>query len=583
MDTQKIKDVMKVALGQKKADIAIVNASLLNVYTGELLDRTAICTKGEWIAYVGDNPAALIGKKTRVIDARGKTVIPGLIDGHTHLCWQYQVSEFLKYALKGGTTTIITETLEAYPVAGYKGVVDFLESLRNQPIKIYATAPVMVSISPNVRGIPKKELRQLLRRNDIIGLGETYWQAVLQESDRVLCLFKETGLSNKTVEGHSAGARGKKLMAYVVSGVSSCHEPITPEEVLERLRLGLHVMIREGSIRRDLSKISKIKESGVSLRRLSLVTDGISPQDLMEKGYMEYVVQKAIDCGFEPVAAIRMATLNIAEHFSLDGLVGGIAPGKYADLLIIPDIHTIQAQTVISNGQIIAAHGNLMVSPRKHLFSESSRNSVDVPEKLKPSDFSIQATSKTSPVNVRIIDLVTDLVTRERIIPLPIVEGEIGVDTNQDILKVAAIDRAHKPGKTFVGLISGFGLKSGAIASSSAWDTSDIVVVGTNGTDMAQAVNRIIDLKGGAVVCVGGKISAELPLPMMGIISDLTMEVLRQRIDFINALMTRLGFPYKDPLLTLITLTGAAIPHLRICEEGLVNLKDGKMLTLFTA
>ncbi len=578
--SREYRKLINVCLGNDKADLAIVNARLLNVYTGEILDRYSLCTKDKWIAYVGQDPQDAIGKKTHVIDAGGKTVIPGFIDGHAHLAWLYQPDEFLKYALTGGTTAIITETLEAFPISGYEGVVDFLSSLKNQPIKIFATAPAMVSISPATRGISTKLLKQLMAKEEIVGLGESYWQGVLQEPDLMMPLFEETLLSGKTLEGHSAGANGKKLIAYVATGISSCHEPIKAQEVLERLRLGLHVMIREGSIRRDLKEISKIRNSGADLRRLTLVTDGISPNDLMEKGYMEFVVQKAIDCGFDPISAIQMATLNIAEHFSLDALIGGIAPGRYADLIVLPDLRTITPEYVISNGQIIAQDGKLLVSPRRHSFSKSSRNSVHLPNHLKASDFSVKIKRKSGRVEVRIIDLITDLVTRELIRPLPIAGGKINADLTGDILKVAAIDRVHQPGKMFVGFIRGFGLKSGAIASSGAWDTSDIVVVGTNEADMALAVNHIHSLQGGAVVCENGKILAELPLPIFGLISDLSMLELTQKVDQINKVISALGSSFKDPLLTLITLTCAAIPYLRICEEGLVNLKDGQTVGL---
>ena len=577
------KELINVILGKEKADLTIINATILNVYTGELLDHYSVSIKGEWIAYVGKNPEDTIGPHTKIIDAKGKTIIPGLIDGHAHLAWIFNIREFLLYAMQGGTTTIITETMETFPVMGYEGVVDFLSSLADQPIKIFGTAPSMVSISKKALGISKATLKKLLSRDDILGLGESYWQVVMQEPEKFLSIFKETLNFGKRLEGHSAGAKGKKLMAYIASGISSCHEPINSEEVLERLRLGMHVMIREGSIRRDLAPISKIKDAGVDLRRLILVTDGIEPGDLLEKGYMEFVVQKAIDCGFDPVDAIQMATINVAEHFFLDGIVGGIAPGKYADMLIIPDPRIIKAEYVISKGKIIAREGNLLVSPKKHVFSKDSLKSIHLLRKLEPSDFSIPVKNKSSSVNVRVIDQVTDLVTKELIISVPVINSEIRSDTNRDIVKVAAIDVRYSPGKIFVGLIRGFRLSTGAIASSSAWDTSDIIVVGENDKDMAGAVNRIYALQGGAVVYSGGKILAEIPLPVFGIIADMPIKMLAKRMEDITRVIKDLGFPYENPLLTLVTLTGAAIPFLRICEEGLVNLKDGKTLGLIVS
>jgi len=453
---EKTRELMNVTLGKEKADLALINATILNVYTGELLEDYSVAIKGEWIAYVGNDPEDTIGPHTHVIDATGKTIIPGLIDGHAHLVWLYSASEFLRYAMVGGTTTIITEIIEPLYTVGYNGVVDFLASISDQPIKIFGTVPAMVSISKRARGIPKEVLKKLLTRDDILGLGESYWQTVIKEPEEYLPIFKETLDSGKRLEGHSAGAKGEKLMAYIASGISSCHEPINAEEVLERLRLGMHVMIREGSIRSDLDSISRIKDSGIDLRRLILVTDGIGPEDLLRKGYMEFVVQKAIDCGFNPIHAIQMATINVAEYFFLDGIIGGIAPGKYADIVIISDLKTIKAEYVISKGRIIAREGDLLVSPRKHTSSAQNLKSVHLSRVLEPVDFSIPVTKEVSQVNVRVIEQVTGLVTKELIVSVPVVDWEIRSDVSKDILKVAAIDRRFDPGKIFVGLIRGF-------------------------------------------------------------------------------------------------------------------------------
>ena len=580
-DSRDAKTLMKVALGEEKADLAVVNARCANVYTGELLHDCAISVKGKRIAYVGKDPQITIGPATEVIDAKGKTVIPGLIDGHTHLALLSTAAEVLKYAIKGGTTCIVTETMEPFPVAGYEGLIDFLKSFENQPVKIFSTAPAMISISRTSNGISEQTLQKLLARDDIVGMGESYWQAVLQDPDNILPLFDRTLRAGKTLEGHSAGASDKKLSAYIASGISTCHEPINAEQVLERLRLGLHVMVREGAVRKDLEEVAKIKDHGIDLRRLVLVSDSISPADLMENGYMEGIVQKAIDCGFEPIHAVQMATLNVAEHFGLDHLIGGIAPGRCADLVIIPDIATIEAKMVISNGEIVAENGKLLIPPRRHDFSQKSLNSIILPREIKPSDFRIPAPAGNQKARVRAINMVTDLVTSEVVLTRPVISGKLSADANQDIIKISAIDRTHQPGNLFTGLIKGFGLKAGAIASSAAWDTSDIVVIGANDNDMAFAVNRIRSLQGGTVVCDREKILAELPLPIFGLFSDLPLETIDRQIKDVTKVAQNLGVPFPQPILSLNTLTGAAIPYLRICEEGYVNLKDGKPVFLF--
>jgi adenine deaminase len=576
-------NLIDVALGRTPGDLAIVNARLVNVYTGEILDNQSVCTSGERIACVGTDVGHAIGAGTTVIDAGGATLIPGLIDGHAHIAWLFTAGEFLKYAASGGTTAIVTETLEAYPVAGIAGVLDFLSSLKDQPIKFFATAAAMVSTSRAAMGIDLADLETLLVREEIVGLGETYWQAVLQNQDVFLPIYAKTLAHRKMLEGHSAGARGNRLQAYAACGISSCHEPIKADEVLERLRLGIYVMVREGSIRRDLAGIAAIKDMVADTRRLILTTDGISPVDLMEMGYMEYLVQKAIDCGFDPVTAVQMATLNVAEHFGLDDRIGGIAPGKYADLVLIPDPQTIKAICVVSNGHIISRDGNLEVMPRKHVFSAESRNSIRIPQKMAPSDFCLPFNGDGDTAPVRVIEMVTDLVTREVRLDLPVAGGEIQTDPADDLVKIAAIDRTNVPGKCFTGLIRGFGMQHGAMACSAAWDTSCVVVVGADETDMALCVNRIRDLQGGAVVCDGGRVAAELDMPVFGLISELPIEALAARLKSIKQAAADLGISFPDPLLTLITLTGAAIPFLRICEEGLVNFKDGRTTGLLVA
>lgn len=567
--------LIEVALGRAQADMVITRAKLLNVYTGEWLKDCAVSIKGRWIVQVGAEALDAIGDNTRVIDAAGRVVVPGFIDGHTHLAWIFSIRAFLPYAMAGGTTTVITETMESFPVGGATGVFDILDSFQDQPIKVWATAPAGVATSPAAHGIDMVVLKKLLARSDVVGLGESYWQSVLQTPEVMLPVIDACRKMGKAVEGHTAGARGKKLMAYVATGVGSCHEPILPEEVLELLRLGLYVMIREGSVRRDLEATAVIKDTGVDLRRLILVTDGTSPQGLVANGYLEKVVQKAIDLGFDPVQAIRMVTLNVAEHFNLDHLIGGIAPGRYADLLILPDESTIRPQYVISNGVVVAQDGQVQAVSRSHDFLPENLQTIRLPRPFTAADFDIAAPSSGPVAMCRVIEMVTDLVTTERHIEMPVENGQIRPLPGQGLNKVAAVERSRGDGQTFVGFIKDFGLGAGAMACSAAWDTADIIVVGADESDMAQALNRLKALNGGVVVVNSGKVLAEVALPILGIISYLPMETLAVGLDGVNAAARGLGVTFPDALLSLVTLTTTAIPYLRICEQGLVNLKDG--------
>lgn len=572
---QRTRHLINVAQGREPAHLAILHATLANVYTGEWLEDQAICVWDRWIAYVGRNPGRAIGPDTTLIDAQQKPVIPGFIDAHTHLSERYTADAFLKHVIPGGTTAIVTEIVEPYAVGGYSGVLDFLQSLADQPIHLLGTAPPCISISSNFPPISIDDLQRCLARPDIIGLGESFWQAVLNAPDEVLPIFEATIANGKLLQGHSAGASDQKLNAYVASGILSCHEPINAQEAIERLRLGLYVMIREGSIRRDLEDIAKLQTAHIDSRRLILVTDGITANDLLKKGYMEYVVQKAIDLGFSSMEAIQMASLNPAVHFGLDRLIGGIAPGRYADMALLPDVSTMKPELVICKGKIIARNGQCVATPRSHAFLPQSLDSVHLPRALKAHDFQIFAQPGRKEALVRVIDMKTELVSSELQLTMPIENGQIMPDISQDIIKIAAINRSNNPGQKFVGLVRGFGLTSGAFACTTGWDLGDIVVIGASDSDMAEAVNRLHTLHGGVLVCRNGNIIAELPLPIMGLMTKISIPELATAIDTINASLKDLGNAFSDPLLALSALTGAAIPFLRICEQGLFNLKSG--------
>jgi len=575
-------ELMKVALGEAEADLAIVNGSVVNVYTREVLERASVLIKGDKIAYVGKNVGKSIGSSTRVVDAGGKTLIPGLIDGHAHLDAMYSISELSRYAVAGGTTTIITETSNIATVLAYEGITAILRSGKNQPIKVLVTVPPMVTLSPvtEEHAITVKELRRLLRRKGVIGLGEPYWGGVVGGNQRVLELIAETIRMGRKVEGHSAGASSNKLQAYISSGVSSCHEPITAEEVMERLRLGLFVFIREGEIRRDLEAISKIRDENIDFTRLALSTDGIAPWQLIDNGYMDFVVQKAINLGFNPILAVQMASIHPARYFGLDHLIGGIAPGKYADIVIVPDLRTIRVECVISNGQVAFENGRPVVWPKRYKYPSSVRNSIRLAQNFTADDFAIPGERNRSQVRVRLIDQVTHLVTREGLADMPVSDGQLKPDASRDIAKLAAIERSYRTGKSFVGFIRGIGLKHGAIGTSYAWDCGDIIVVGTDETDMAQVINKIKQLNGGIVVCAGNRILAEIALPVAGTISTEPMETIADRLHEIQQAATDLGCNSPDIRTTLAVLPTPAIPFLRICEHGLFNLRQNQFVDL---
>lgn len=585
VDSKKIRTLINTALGREKADMVVANADLVNVYSGELLRRQSVAIKGDRIAYVGEKAEHTIGPDTRIIDAAGKVLVPGFIDAHSHLSIMCRADEFLKYSMPGGTTTIICETLELVTPLGLLGIRQSIKAIQNQPVKIFATVAPLFSLSPAAQSevLHPMKLLKLLKQNGILGIGEIPWRFILQNEENVLRLYAEALNSNKCIVGHAAGARGDKLAAYVASGITSCHESTTAEEALERLRLGLHVMVREGGMRKDLEAISKIKDETIDFRRLVLCTDGVMPEHLLKYGHMEFVVQKAIDLGFDPIVAIQMATINAAEHYSLDNLLGGIAHGKYADMVILPDLRNIEAEMVISDGQIIARKGRLLAQPRKHTYTRSVFRSVHIPGKLKPADFEIHIQGGDKPVAVRVINQATALVTREEQMTMIPKTGLLKADLDRDILKVAFIDRTNNPGKMFTGFIKGFNLEKGAFATSATRGLSGVLVVGITDEDMAGAVNRVIALQGGSVVYARGEVLAELPLSIGGYISDLPIKEVKQRREEIQRIVTELGVSLPDAHLTLAGLTTNVIPFFRICESGLMDIKKGELVDLIVS
>ncbi|MFP3880349.1 MAG: amidohydrolase family protein, partial [Dehalococcoidia bacterium] len=388
-----IRTLIRVALGKEKADLVIKGGALVNVYTGELLENHCVSVKGNKIAFVGEDADHTIGNSTRVIDASGKILTPGFIDAHFHA--YIALDEQMRHSLLQGTTTIFIELTDLASVTGYEGVVALLDAIKKQPVKFFGLAP-----SPYSSPVPVKreegpisgpEIDKILAREDVAGLGETLWTSVIDEDDSVISNIRRATRRNKKLEGHGSGAKGNKLVAFVASGMSSCHESIRVQEALDKLRLGMHVMIREGCIRQDLENLSGLVSKHVDYRRLVLVTDGVDAEFAHRYGHMAHLVQKAIDLGFPPVEAIRMATLNAAEHFGLDNLIGGIAPGRYADILILPSLAQIDCQWVISKGQIIVKDKNLVLHPDELDYQEILTGTIRVPRKFGPADFIVSA------------------------------------------------------------------------------------------------------------------------------------------------------------------------------------------------
>lgn len=576
---EELKALIDVALGRGKADLIVLNGRLVNVYSGEVQEGMTVAIKGRRIAYVGPDAAHAIGPQTERLDAAGAYLLPGLIDGHTHQAELIQLTEFVRVAAAHGTTAIITETNGLANAMGAPGVRAFLEECRHQPIKVFVTAPGMVPPFPHLEGSRRLDLDEFTMILDdarTLGMGESFWPRVLDADDEILERLRRCLNAGKEPEGHAAGARRERLQAFAAAGISSCHEPISREDALERLRLGMYVMMREGSIRRDLAGIAPIKDDPVDTRRLILVSDTTWPGELVAEGHMDRALRRAVALGFDPVRAVQMATLNVAEHFGLKHL-GGIAPGKLADLLLVEDLQGFQVRLVLSDGRLLARDGRLLRELPRFAYPRAAYQSLGFP-RVVPED--LRASAPGPIARIRGIRVLGTMLTGEEALELKVAEGVAMPDPDRDILKVVVVNRSERPLRAGLGFITGFGLQRGAVASSFNWEANNPVALGVSDGEIAFALDRVRALGGGAVVCADGRVLAEFPMPVAGVMSDATAEVAGRQIGEFQRAVRSLGSTLENPFLSLQTLSFTGLPWLRLTDRGLADIRRRELVSL---
>ncbi len=560
-----------VAMGHLPPETVITNGTLFNVFTREFIRGQSIWIKDGVIAYVGPDQHPAKNDQTVFIDADGMVLLPGLIESHTHaVSNRYALEEFIKHVIRTGVTTVITETIELATAVGKEGITSVVRGLEKQPIRFYYTVAALCGLTPaeEINAPTNKELLSLLKDPKCLGVGEIYWSNLFlegEQGERVRELASVGLALGKRVEGHTAGASGRKLQAYTSFGISSCHEPITSEEVLERLRLGYWVMIREGSIRKELPRVKGIFKKKIDFRRVILSTDGVDPDDFLEEGYLDASLKRAMKLGVPPGLAYQMVTINVAEHFRLDHLMGSLSPGKVADILIIPSKDKFKPQLVMCGGKIIFKDGRNMVEPRKVNFPETMFHTVRV------QGFNFPPIPRKG--KVRVMELVSNLVTEEGMIDLE------NSKESKDVLMLVALDRVGRGGN-FLGFLKGFGLRRGAYGSTMCWDTVDMIVVGCDTKSMETVIRRLKQIGGGGVYAIGEDVVAEFRAPLGGLLSLKPMETVRDEIKALEGSLRKNGAKWEKPILAIDTLGTPAIPHLRITHHGYVRLKDRKVLPL---
>lgn len=574
---RKLLDVVK---GRTRPDTVILNGKIVNVFTNSIDEGSSVIVKDGFIASVEDKDKAASYRPKRVIDAHGAYLCPGFIDSHTHIDSLYPFYALVPYAIRGGTTTVVTETSAVACACGMEGVTAFTESTRGYPLRCYFLAPPLTPPFPEMessRGLTLEEFNLFLRRQDVPAIGEAYWTRIVEGDTRILKQAVSAINAGKKLDGHAAGARAKRLIQYVLTGITSCHESVTVDEVMEKLRLGLTIMIRQGFVRKELPELHRLKDMDIDTRRLILTSDVFDAVMLREEGYLDAIVRTAISYGFKPIDAIKMATINPADYYGFRHL-GAIAPLRHADILFLGDLEAVSVEQVMTNGEVVFEKGRFIKDIPPHVYPETVRESVKA-AKCTPDDLRIRVDGDT-PRSVRVIRVVNQTITEEVLWTPSIRNGCLKPDPSADIIRVSVINR-YDAAQHGHGFISGIGIKNGALATTLIWDTGNILTIGSSEEDMATAVNRLIDIAGGTVIVKDGKVIFEFPMPVFGTMPIGTIDEIADRTKEMERKVREIGITLERPFLTIQTIPFSGLPFLRITDKGLADIKNRQLVPLF--
>jgi len=573
-----LKELISVARGEIPADLLLKNARIVNTFIGEI-EQADVAIYGDRIAGVGD-----YGKAREIIDLQGKFLAPGLINGHTHIeSSMLHPARYAQAVVPRGTLAVVTDLHEIANVCGFEGIKFVTELARNLPLDMLFMAPSCVPathLETSGAQISSKEVKRILAHPKIIGLGEMMnFPGVVSGDEEVL--KKISASKGKVIDGHAPGLAGKELNAYLSAGILSDHESTTMEEGKEKLRRGMYLMIREGSSEKNLDALLPLVTDN-TYKRCFFVVDDRNCSDLLWEGDIDAVVRKAISRGLEPVRAIQMATINAAEYFRLYDR-GGIGPGYIANLITITDLAKLEIDMVFYQGKLVAKQGKPLFSlpPITLKLRDTVRIKPPTAKSLKiplPRRERL-GEGETSDETYPVIEIIPgQIVTRKAMEKIKIVDGAVMPDLKRDILKLVVVERHKASGNIGVGLVKGFGLKKGALASSVAHDSHNIIAVGANDFDILKAIEEINRLQGGLVVCANLEILASLPLPIAGLLSPEPLDVVVSRHEIVEKTAASLGNLPPAPFALLSFLALPVIPELRLTDLGLVDVAEFKLL-----
>jgi len=568
-----------VAMGDKKADIILKNCSLVNVYTKEINAQTQAAIIKDRIAYVGQDATHAAGPNTTIIDLEGKYLTPGFADPHVHIDQFVMPSELAKQSLLCGTTSLFSDPIDIVSVCGFAGLKQFVKSCSGLPIRIFSVTPGGLPVDPKFshgKALSISEEKSALKLDGIVGLGEVFsWTKVTSRDTKTMKKLAQMLDHNCLINGHTAGASDKKLNAYVSSGIFSCHEPIDYAQVMERLRLGMWVMMREGSIRRDLKNIiPQILQNKPYLSRLMFCSDGLDPLDISQYGHIDHCVREAISLGMDKIDAVTCASKTTFDYYNMGKDLGGIAPGKLADMLVFDDLAK-KPRLVFVGGKLVASNGTIVSKIRKDSLPAWITKTVKL-KKFSEHDFVIP--SKNQTITANLIEMDTEIITKLATSELATKQGNVEPSKDKDIWKIAAFDRTYGSGKSAIGFLKNFGADIGAFASTWSFHENDLIVIGSSEQDMAIAANHLIKSQGGMVVVKDGKVMSFLPLQVAGIISKNSFEDVLQRFVGLNQALRDAGCKFQRPHLMPLFLPFLALPSVRILHSGIIDVKKRSVI-----